>query len=101
MGKDGFGGRRLKIKDQFQEPLLVVHLNNTKLGQMTNLKVIFRMIVSIFKLDTQSPVQPQSDLHPCDLTGTRLDKLQYYGYKLFPFLSKVFQHFLIVPNHVI
>ena len=45
--------------------LLVIQLSNTKLGQMTNLKVVFYMEVSIYKLDkicnsTQSPAQPQS-----------------------------------------
>ena len=31
--------------------LVVIQLNNTKLGQMTNLNMIFYMVVSIYKLD--------------------------------------------------
>ena len=31
--------------------LIVIQLNNTKRGQMSNLKVILYMIVSIYKLD--------------------------------------------------
>ena len=31
--------------------LVVIQLNNTKLDQMTNVKVIFHMMVSIYKLD--------------------------------------------------
>ena len=43
--------------------LVVIQLNNTKLGQMTKLEVIFYMVVSIYRLDkiwntTQSPAQP-------------------------------------------
>ena len=45
--------------------LVVIQLNNTKLGQMTNLDMIFYMVVSIYKLDqicnsSQSPAQFQS-----------------------------------------
>ena len=45
--------------------LVVIQINNTKLGQMTNLEVVFHMVVSIYKLDkicypAQSPAQPQS-----------------------------------------
>ena len=44
---------------------VVIQQDTTKLGQMTNLKVFFHMMVSIYKLDkicntTQSPTQPQS-----------------------------------------
>ena len=47
--------------------LFVIHLNNSKLGEMTNLKMVFCMVVSIYKLDkfcnlTQSPAQPQNGL---------------------------------------
>ena len=47
--------------------LVVTQLNNTKLGQMTNVNVISFMVVSIYKLEqicnsTQSPAQPQSGL---------------------------------------
>ena len=43
----------------------VIQLNSTKRGQITNVKVVFHMVVSIYKLDkiwnsTQSPAQPQS-----------------------------------------
>ena len=31
--------------------LVVIQLNNPKLGQMTNLNMIFYMVVSIYKLD--------------------------------------------------
>ena len=42
--------------------LVVNQLKNTKLGQMTNLNMIFYMVVSIYKLDQiynlpQSPVR--------------------------------------------
>ena len=45
--------------------LVVIQLNNTKLGQMTNVNMIFYMVVSTYKLDKkknspQSPAQPQS-----------------------------------------
>ena len=66
-----FWGCHLKIRDVCMdlEPcfkvhnLVVIQLNSTKLGQMTNLKVVFHMMVSIYKLDkicnsTQSPAQP-------------------------------------------
>ena len=54
-----WGGRHLKIRDICMdlEPcfkvhnLVVIQLNNTKLGQMTNLDMIFYMVVSIYKLD--------------------------------------------------
>ena len=68
----GFGGRHLKVRDVSMdlEPCFKVHnllgiqLNNTKLGQITNLDVIFYMVVLIYKLDQicnspQSPAQPQ------------------------------------------
>ena len=32
--------------------LVVIQLNSTKLGQMTYLKVVFYILVSIYKLDT-------------------------------------------------
>ena len=46
---------------------VVIQLNTTKHSQMTNLKVIFRIVVLIYKLDeicssTHSPAQPQSGL---------------------------------------
>ena len=55
----GLGGRHLKIRDVCMdlEPcfkfhnLVVNQLKNTKLGQMTNLNMIFYMVVSIYKLD--------------------------------------------------
>ena len=66
----GLGGRHLKIRDVCMdlEPcfkvhnLVVIQLKNTKLGQMTNLNLIFSMVVSIYKLDQiyyspQSPAQ--------------------------------------------
>ena len=34
--------------------LVVTQLNSTKLGQMTNLKVVFHMVVSIYKLQHDS-----------------------------------------------
>ena len=45
--------------------LAVIQLKNTKLGQMTNFKVVFHMVVLFYKFDkignsTQSPAQPQS-----------------------------------------
>ena len=48
--------------------LVVIQLNNTKLGQMTNRNWIFYMVASINKSDkicisTQSPAQPQSCLY--------------------------------------
>ena len=50
--------------------LVVIQLNNTKLGRMTNLanlNMIFYMVVLIYRLDQicnspQSPAQPQSGL---------------------------------------
>ena len=47
--------------------ICMVLVDNTKLGQMTNLSVIFYMVVSIYKLDeiwnsTQSHALPQSGL---------------------------------------
>ena len=69
----GLGGCHLKIRDVCMdlEPCLKVHnlvviqLNNTKLDQMTNFKVVFHMVVLFYKFDkignsTQSPAQPQS-----------------------------------------
>ena len=69
----GLGGRHLKIRDVCMdlEPCFKVHkmaviqLKNTKLGQMTNVKVVFHMVVLFYKFDkmgnsTQSPAQPQS-----------------------------------------
>ena len=63
-----WGGRHLKIRDICMdlEPcfkvhnLVVIQLNNTKLGQMTNLDMIFYMVVSIYKLDQicNSPQSP-------------------------------------------
>ena len=40
--------------------LVVIQLKNTKLGQMTNLNMIFYMVVSIYKLDQicNSPQSP-------------------------------------------
>ena len=54
-----FGERRLKIRDfcMHLKPcfkvhkLVVIQLNNTKLGQMTNVNEIVNMVVSIYKLD--------------------------------------------------
>ena len=45
--------------------LVVIQLNSTKLGQMTNRKVVFDMLVSIYKMDTicnstLSSAQPRS-----------------------------------------
>ena len=45
--------------------LVVIQLNNAKLGQMTNRNMIFYLVVSIYKLDQiwnspQSPAQFQS-----------------------------------------
>ena len=64
----GLGGSHLKIRDVFMdlEPcfkvhnLVVIQLKNTKLGQMTNLNMIFYMVVSIYKLDQicNSPQSP-------------------------------------------
>ena len=74
----GFGGRHLKIRDIFMdlEPcfkehnLVVIQLNNTKLGRMTNFKVVFQMMVLFYKFDkignsTQSPAQPQIQNFAC------------------------------------
>ena len=70
-----FWGRHLKIEDFCMDlgpclkvhNLIVIQLNNTNLGQMTNLDVIFYMVVSIYRLHKicnaiQSPAQPQSGL---------------------------------------
>ena len=38
--------RRSKVHN-----LVVIQLNNSKLGQMTNLKIVFHIMVSIYKLD--------------------------------------------------
>ena len=54
----GLGGRHLKIRDVCMdlEPcfkvhnLVVIQLKNTKLGQMTNLNMIFYIVVSICKV---------------------------------------------------
>ena len=54
----GFGGRHLKIRDVCMdlEPcfkvhnLVVIQLNNTKLGRMTNFKVVFHMML-FYKFD--------------------------------------------------
>ena len=62
-----WGGRHLKIRDVCMdlEPcfkvhnLVVVQLKNTKLGLMTNLKVIFHVVVLFYKLD-QICNSPQS-----------------------------------------
>ena len=67
------GGYHLKIRDVCMdlEPcfkvhnLVVIQLKNTKLGQMTNSKVVFHMVVLFYKFDeignlTQSPAQSQS-----------------------------------------
>ena len=70
----GFGARRLKIRDVCMdlEPcsrvrnLVVIEQNNTKLGQMTNLKVAFLVMVSIDNL-----TEPLSFL----LRGVRLKKM--------------------------
>ena len=47
--------------------LVVIQLNNTKLGQMTNLNMIFYTVVSVYKLYkifnlNKSPAQPQTGL---------------------------------------
>ena len=47
--------------------LVVLQLNSAKLGQISNLNIIFYMVVSIYKLDKitnwiQSPAQPQRGL---------------------------------------
>ena len=54
--------------------LIVIQLNSTKLGQLTNLKVILHMVVSVHKLDkicnlTQSPAQPQNFTVVYSVTG--------------------------------
>ena len=52
----GFGGIRdvcMDLEPCFRvHNLVVIQLNSTKLGQMTNLTVVFHMVVSIYKLDT-------------------------------------------------
>ena len=68
-----WGGGHLKIRDVCMDletcfkvhNLVVIQLNNTKLGRMTNFKVVFHTIALFYKCDkignsTQSPVQPQS-----------------------------------------
>ena len=54
----GLGGRHLKIRDVCMdlEPcfkvhnlMVVIQLKSTKLGQMTNLNMIFYIVVSIYK----------------------------------------------------
>ena len=54
-----WGGRHLKPCFKVHN-LVVIQLNNTKLGQMTNLNMIFYMVVSIYKLDQicNSPQSP-------------------------------------------
>ena len=62
-------GGRVKIRDVCMDLdsclkvqyLVVIRLNSTKLGQLTNLNVIFYMLVSICKMDkicnsTQAPL---------------------------------------------
>ena len=54
----GFGGRCIKIRDACMdfEPcfkvhnLVSVHLKSTILGQMTNLNMIFDVVVSVYRL---------------------------------------------------
>ena len=54
----GFGGRCLKIRDVCMdfEPnfkvynLISIYRKSTKLGQMTNLNMIFHMVVSVYRL---------------------------------------------------
>ena len=60
----GFGGRHLEPCFKVHN-LVVIQLNNTKLGRMTNFKVVFHITVLFYKFDkignsTQSPAQPQS-----------------------------------------
>ena len=55
----------MDLEPCFKVRNLVVQLNSTRLGHMTNLKVIFHMVVSIYKLDTicnstHSFAQPRS-----------------------------------------
>ena len=55
----------MDLQPCFKVRNLVVQLNSTRLGHMTNLKVIFHMVVSIYKLDTicnstHSFAQPRS-----------------------------------------
>ena len=57
--------------------VVVLQLNCTKPGQMTNLYVIFYVILPIYKLDTiynstQSRAQPQSGLYTIQVTGIHL-----------------------------
>ena len=70
----GFGGRFLKIRDVCMdfEPcfkvhdLVSVHLKSIILGQMTNLSMIFQVVVSVYRLvkiwnSPQSPVELEKD----------------------------------------
>ena len=70
--------------------LVGIQLNNTKLGQVTNLDVIFYIVVLIYKLDQsfnspQSPAQPQSGLYLLDafasIWGLKVnyDKTEVFG----------------------
>ena len=63
----GFGGHVcMDLEPCFKvHNLVVIQLNKTKLGQMTNFKVIFHMMMLFYKFDiidnsTQSPAQPES-----------------------------------------
>ena len=55
---NGFGGRCLKIRDVCMDfelcskvyNFVSVYLNSIKLGQMTNLNVIFYVVVSVYRL---------------------------------------------------
>ena len=57
-GLYGFGGHYLKVRDFFVdfEPYLKVHnlvslhLESIILGQMTNLNIIFHMVLSVYRL---------------------------------------------------
>ena len=44
-----WGGRHLKIRDVCMDLEPGIQLKNTKLGQMTNLKVVFHMVVLFYK----------------------------------------------------
>ena len=55
--------------------LVVIQLNNTKLGQVTNLFVIFHMVVSIYKLDKRSSFDP---VH-CSTFCTEYTRQLYLG----------------------
>ena len=65
--------------------LVVIQLKNTKLGQMTNLKVVFHMVVLFYKFaklsnSNQSPAQFQS--------GLMLDDVRSVPDLYFPFRAK-------------